>query len=159
MDLARSSTLGRRWLTVACLAATASIHISIAPDHLREAPYAGVLFVALAAAALAAAVLLLITRDDRVWAAAAALSASALVAYVLSRSVGLPMLADDVGDWLNPLGVLALLSELTALVACTHELRRACPGRTVAEAGAAEFVPPFAPDVIALRAGTGISHT
>lgn len=122
-----------RGLTAACLDVTAAVHMAIAPDHLREAPYAGVLFIALAASAMTAAALLLTTRDDRVWAAAAALSASALVAYVLSRSVGLPMLADDIGDWLNPLGVLAVLAEATALIIAGRAVRAARAYRTVTD--------------------------
>ena len=33
----------------------------------------------------------------------------------MSRSVGLPSLSDDIGDWLNPLGVIAVVCE-TAVV-------------------------------------------
>lgn len=34
------------------------------------------------------------------------------MAYVLSPSVGLPEIGDDVGNWLEPLGVVAILAEL-----------------------------------------------
>jgi hypothetical protein len=40
-----------RWLTGLLLAAVAGIHITLVPDHLREAPYAGWLFLGLSAAA------------------------------------------------------------------------------------------------------------
>src|SRR5581483_384911 len=102
VNLHRSSTLCWRWVTAGCLDVTAAVHLAIAPDHLHEAPYAGVLFIVLAAAAMANAALLLTTPDERVWTLAAALCGGALAAYLLSRSIGLPLLADDVGDWLNP---------------------------------------------------------
>jgi hypothetical protein len=116
-------SLPSRWLAVVALAITAGIHISLAPDHLREAPYAGVLFIALSAAALTFAVLLATSDHQRVWWGAAALSAAALLAYVVSRSLGLPLLNDDVGDWLNPLGVVAAVSETATALVCWNALR------------------------------------
>jgi len=115
MNVLRSSKLRLRWLAAVCLAVIAGVHIAIAPEHLHEAPYAGVLFLVLAAAALVAAGLVLTTNHPLVWTATAALSLSALVAYLMSRSVGLPSLSDDIGDWLNPLGVIAVVCE-TAVV-------------------------------------------
>ncbi len=109
-----------RWLSAACLAATAGVHIAIAPEHLREAPYAGVLFIALATAALASALLLATTDHPLAWAGGAGLSLGALLAYFLSRSIGLPSLGDDIGDWLNPLGVLAGVSETAVLLIAWH---------------------------------------
>lgn len=133
MDPHHASTLLRRWFTAACLAATAAAHIAIAPEHLREAPYAGVLFIALATAALASAVLLLSTRAEHAWGVVAALCASALAAYVMSRSVGLPSLGDDIGDWVNPLGMLAVLSETAALLVSGQALRSARTYRSVTD--------------------------
>jgi hypothetical protein len=120
MDLHRSSLPYAQWLTAACLAIAAGVHIAIAPEHLHEAPYAGVLFLLLATAALASAGVLLTTNHPLAWASAAALSLAALVAYALSRSVGLPMLGDDVGDWVNPLGLVAVASETAVLLIAAH---------------------------------------
>lgn len=53
---------------------------------------------------------------------AEALSLTALLAYVISRSIGLPSLTDDIGDWLNPLGVAATLSETATALICWHSL-------------------------------------
>jgi hypothetical protein len=114
MGLHISPSPYRRWLAAACLVATAAVHLAIAPEHLREAPYAGVLFIALGAAALATALLLIAVDHELVWLSAGALCVSALASYAISRSIGLPSMADDVGDWLNPLGVVAVLSEATA---------------------------------------------
>lgn len=126
MDMHPSPTLRWRWPAAVCLAAIAAVHIDIAPEHLREAPYAGVLFIALAAAALASAILLLTTNHPLAWAGAAALSLAALVAYLLSRSVGLPSLSDDIGDWLNTLGVVSVLAEAAVILifGCTQPASR-----------------------------------
>jgi hypothetical protein len=122
MDLHRAHASNWRWLAVAGLAAIAAIHLDIAPEHLREAPYAGVLFIALSAAALTCAVLLAGTNHRLIWSASAALSLGALVAYGVTRSVGLPMLSDDIGDWLNPLGVAAVVAETAVVVISGHAL-------------------------------------
>jgi hypothetical protein len=104
-----------RWPVAVALCATAAIHLALVPEHLREAPYAGVLFLALAVGALGLAVVLLVRCDSVAWLAAAGLAAMAAAAYVISRSVGLPAMADDIGDWLNPLGVAAMVCELAVV--------------------------------------------
>ncbi len=115
MHLEHSSS-GWRWPAAAALSATAAIHMTLVPEHLREAPYAGALFIALSAAALATAMLLSATDHELVWLVAAAISLGALVAYFLSRSVGLPSMSDDIGDWVNPLGVAAVACETLTLI-------------------------------------------
>jgi hypothetical protein len=105
-----------RWPAAAALSATAAIHMTLVPDHLREAPYAGALFIALSVAALAAAILLSATDHELVWLGAGAISLGALVAYFLSRSVGLPSMSDDIGDWANPLGLAAVACETLTLI-------------------------------------------
>jgi hypothetical protein len=127
-----SITRPQRHVVAVLLAATAGIHIALVPEHLREAPYAGVLFIVLSIAALSLATLLMIRGDLVVWTMSAGLVLSALMAYVASRAIGLPSLDDDVGDWLNPLGVAALLVELGAGLMCSAvllALRRRDRGR------------------------------
>jgi len=87
MHLSRASGVWR-WPAAAALSATAAIHMTLVPEHLREAPYAGALSMALSIVALAAAILLSATDHELVWLAAGAISLGALVAYFLSRSVG-----------------------------------------------------------------------
>jgi hypothetical protein len=115
MHLSPATSLWR-WPAAAALSATAAIHMTLVPEHLREAPYAGALFIALSAAALATAIVLSATDHELVWLAAVAISLGAVIAYFLSRSVGLPSLSDDIGDWTNPLGVAAVACETLTLV-------------------------------------------
>ena len=107
-----------RGLAAASLAATAGLHVALVPEHLREAPYAAALFIALSASCLLLALLIVTWGDRRLWGAGTALVGAAMVAYLLSRSVGLPAMQDDIGDWLNPLGVAALACELVGAVIC-----------------------------------------
>lgn len=118
MKLHLPSPLVWRWLTALLLAAIAGIHIALVPEHLREAPYAGWLFITLSASAVTVAILLVLHGHRMVWRGAGALSIIAVLAYVASRSVGLPSLSDDLGDWLNPLGVAAVLCETSAALIC-----------------------------------------
>src|SRR5690242_20481272 len=115
MQLSPTTSLWR-YPAAAVLSATAAIHMTLVPEHLREAPYAGALFIALSAAALATAIVLSATDHELVWLAAIAISLGAVFAYFLSRSVGLPSMSDDVGDWTNPLGLAAVACEVLTLI-------------------------------------------
>ncbi|MBV9336831.1 MAG: hypothetical protein JO243_13180 [Solirubrobacterales bacterium] len=108
--------------------------MTLVPDHLREAPYAGALFIALSAAALASALLLMAVEHELVWTGAAALCLAAVLGYVLSRSVGLPSMSDDIGDWFNPLGIAAVACETGAVIICSIVLWQARAARRPAVA-------------------------
>jgi hypothetical protein len=121
----------------ALLAEVAAVHIALVPAHLREAPYAGVLFIALSAASLTLCVVMIVRDHPLAWAAAGGLTASAIAAYAVSRSIGLPLMADDIGDWVSPLGIGALCAEAIALALALSVLSRRRPvaqpaGRRVA---------------------------
>jgi len=60
--------------------------------------------------------LLSATDHELVWLGAGAVSLGALVGYFLSRSVGLPSMSDDIGDWLNLLGLAAVACEALVLI-------------------------------------------
>lgn len=90
-------------------------HIPVVEHHLYEAPYAGVLFVLVTVAGIMIAQLLLISDSPQVWVATAVVGALALLAYVVSRTSGLPQMDHDIGDWGNRLGTVAVTSELVML--------------------------------------------
>jgi manganese oxidase len=94
----------------ACLTAAAA-HVPIAEDHLEEATYIGVLFIALIVSCCVWAALLAVRDDRRAWWGAGGTCALAIAAYVWSRAIGLPQITDDVGRWTEPLGVVALAAE------------------------------------------------
>ena len=87
-------------------------------------------YMALIAASVPVALLLLNSASRLAWAAAAGLAAGPFVAYLWSRSVGLPGDAPDIGNWLCTLGMAALFVEavLLGLSATRLLLARSRPG-------------------------------
>lgn len=116
------TSAGRRLLGVRCsdgralpLAAlsvvAAAAHIPVTLEHLQEAFYIGALFIALEVACVVLAVALLLGPRRRVFGAVAGVGALAVSALVVSRTVGLPLIEDDVGAWAEPLAVISLVAE------------------------------------------------
>lgn len=106
-----------RWPLAAAAALAAGAHVPVIGEHLQEAPYMGVLFLVLTAACSLLAVAALVRDSAAVYVASAATCALAVAGYVATRVVAFPMLADDVGNWLEPLGVVSIAAE-TVVVAC-----------------------------------------
>src|SRR4051794_20957464 len=99
-----------RILAALLLAGVALTHVLEARDE--EARYIVVLFWLLAAALVVLAGLLAVGRATRfAWPAASALCIAAIAGYVLSRTVGLPQMDDDISNWSEPLGIAALACE------------------------------------------------
>jgi hypothetical protein len=118
---------------LAAAAAVAAVaHIPVIGPHLEEAPYMGVLFVLLTAACavLAAAALLRGGRAVHLWTVLTC--GLAVVGYAATRLVAFPMLADDVGNWLEPLGVVSIVSESIAVAAALFGLTRRSPRNAAA---------------------------
>lgn len=91
--------------------------VAIAVVHLLDLPgkspgYLAALYVVLIAACAGLATLVLVARSRAVPAAAAGLALGVVVAYVLTRTTGLPGAVDDIGNWAEPLGVVAVATEV-----------------------------------------------
>lgn len=97
-------------------------HVPVTPEHLHEAPYVGALFIALMVACFVLAVGMAVADSRTVWAAAGVVTALAFAAYIVSRSVGLPQMADDIGNWAEPLGLVAITAEALTVVASAAAL-------------------------------------
>src|SRR5713226_5223018 len=102
-----------RAVSVIGLAGVALIHLLDAPATFQSAAYKGWLYVGLILGCVVAAGALIRSSDRRAWTAAALLSLGAIVAFVISRTVGLPQGADDIGNWSEPLGLASLFVEGT----------------------------------------------
>jgi hypothetical protein len=98
-------------------AASAGVHAGLVPEHLREAgPRLGGAF-ALSAFLLAAVGLLAARRPSRrTWAVAAIVLAGVAIAYVLSRTSGIPFLLAD-PEAPDRLGVITTGAETVAALA------------------------------------------
>ena len=119
-----------RWPAAAAALTMTAAHIPVTAGHLSEAPYIGWSFVALEVAGFALAVVLVLRDTRRVWCVAAVVPALAMLAYVVTRSVALPQIADDVGNWVEPLGLVALAAEaLLVAIALAHGVRATPPTR------------------------------
>ena len=57
----------------------------------------------------------ILTRSRTALLAAAGLSASVLLGYVINRTVGLPGAMDDIGNWTEPLGLASMVVEVTTV--------------------------------------------
>ena len=104
------------------LMSMALIHLVDSSGKLAEVPYVFWLYMGLIAGTIGAAALLL-RKDSRLaWAAAAAIAGATIVAYVLSRTTGLPGSTDDIGNWSEPLGTASLFVEGGVLLLAIYKL-------------------------------------
>lgn len=114
-----------RWPAALAMLVTAATHVPLVPEHLEEARYAGVLFIALSVVSLVLAVLLVVGDSVAVWSTSGVVALLTVVAFVVSRTVGLPQLGDDVGNWFEPLGYPAAVAELVTVALSGSVLRNA----------------------------------
>jgi hypothetical protein len=115
----------RRGVAAIGLAAVALIHVLDLPGKIEETPYLAVGYLTLIGVALLTAESLV--RRDTVlgWLSALGLSAGTVAGFVATRTVGLPGATDDIGNWLEPLGLASLFVEgAVILLALTGLLRR-----------------------------------
>lgn len=99
-------------------------HVPVTPEHLNEAPYIGVSFIALTVVCALSFAALLLSDSAAVWLVIGVTCGLAVVAYVVSRTVGLPLMGDDVGNWLETLGVVSVTTETGVAVLSAYVLTR-----------------------------------
>lgn len=114
-----------RWLFAAVALVAALAHIPVIGPHLDEAPYMGALFVVLTGACLALAAGGILRDSRAVYAGAVLTCGLAVIGYAATRLVAFPMLADDVGNWLEPLGVVSIVAETIVVALSLFALRSA----------------------------------
>ena len=112
-----------RAVAVVGLAGIALIHLLDAPGTFEGSAYKGWLYVGLITGCVVAGAVLIRRSDPRAWAAAAMLASGAIVAFVVSRTIGLPQGADDIGNWAEPLGLASLFVEGALVALCWESLR------------------------------------
>lgn len=93
------------------LMAVGIIHALEIPGQLGGAAWLTAGFSALAIAGPVCGLWLLVRPGRLPWMAAGLICLSAALGYVLTRSMTMPGDAGDVGNWLEPLGVTALITE------------------------------------------------
>jgi hypothetical protein len=100
-----------KWLAIAAILGTGLIHLSEARDAFGDATYKGILFLANGAGALIAAFGVYRNQQVAGWLLGLLVSGGALLAYVASRTVGLPGLPAEPAAWFEPIGVASLACE------------------------------------------------
>jgi hypothetical protein len=112
-----------RWLMVPAVLIAAAAHLPVIAPHLQEAPYMGVLFVVLTGACVLLASAAISWDTPVVYAFSVLTCGLAVLGYIATRVVSFPMLADDVGNWLEPLGVVSIASEAVVVLTAALALR------------------------------------
>lgn len=102
---------GIKWAGIALILLVGLIHLLESPDYFEAATYVGALFIANAAGALVAA-FGIVRGNAWGWVLGLLISGGAFVAYIISRTSGLPgaeALAQE--SFFEPSGVLSLVVE------------------------------------------------
>jgi|ERR1700694_3649828 hypothetical protein len=111
-----------RWALAACAVISAAAHLPVVAEHLREAPYMGVEFIVLIIGCLLIGAAALVYDTAAVYTLATVVCGLAVVGYLLTRVVAFPALADDVGNWFEPLGVVSVVAETATVAVAAHVL-------------------------------------
>lgn len=120
-----------KWTAVALILLTGLIHLVEAPEYFAEyGAFWGLSFLANAGGAAVAAYGISRGAKGWGWVLGAIVAGGAFVAYLISRTVGLPGL--PVGDFFELMGITSLLAEgaYLALYAKAATARTAAPARS-----------------------------
>ena len=124
------TTSPAQWCASLLLLIAAGTHVPLIVEHLEEAPYVGWLFIALAVTCVVLALAIVRVDHASVWALSGLTCLAAVMAFLASRTVGLPQIGDDVGNWTDPLGFPAMAAEaLMVVLASVHLQQRSVSRR------------------------------
>ncbi len=115
------------WTGLLLLTGIGWMHFRDVPDKLGETAYLGWLYILLVAGCAAAGAWLLSSHWKNGYALGLLISSGAILAYTLTRTVGLPNARGDIGNWAEPAGILSLLLEAAFVVLSVAMLRRPAP--------------------------------
>ena len=104
------------------LVGIALIHFLDAFSTIHESKFVFGLYMALMIITLVASVVLLRTDSRRTWMLAGATAALTLLGFILTRTTGLPGFPDNVGNWLEPLGLASLWVEGLVLALSVYKV-------------------------------------
>lgn len=119
---AEARRLLARGLAVVGLVGIALVHLVELPDTFRETATLGALFAILVVASAGVAAGLVHVDHTRLWQLTALVAVAPIAGYVLTRSVALPFDDEDVGNWLEPLGLVSLFIQASVLGLCAYVL-------------------------------------
>jgi hypothetical protein len=111
-----------RSAAVVGLAGVALIHLLELQGKLQEVPYLGVGYMALIGTAVIAGALLVHSNSRVGWMLAGGAALGTIVGFILTRTVGLPQSTDDIGNWLEPMGLASLFVEAIVVGVAAYAL-------------------------------------
>ena len=136
-----SFTLQRLAIVAAlALVVSGTVHLVDAPDTFGDATYLGLSFLVQFTVTLVAAAGILL-NSRLAWGLGALVALGSIGMYVISRTVGLPGQSGE--EWLEWSGIIALTSEVIALVATVLGLRLLRAAHATRAAGAVAASPRF----------------
>ncbi|QFP76073.1 hypothetical protein [Deinococcus sp. AJ005] len=112
------------WFGLLLLAGIGWMHFRDIPDKLGETAYLGWLYILLVAGCAAAGAWLLSSHWKNGYTLGLLISGGAIIAYTLTRTVGLPNAKGDIGNWAEPAGIISLILEAAFVVLSIVQLRR-----------------------------------
>lgn len=118
-----NSSKGLTGAAIFLILAVGIIHLIDAPSSFDDATYKGILFVANGLGAMVAAVGIFQGQRTWGWGLGTLIAAGSFIAYVYSRTMGLPGLDPD--EWLEPLGVVSLVVEAAFVGLAVYTMPRA----------------------------------
>lgn len=111
------------------LAGIALIHLLDAVTKYGETRYIFALYVLLMVSTLVAAAVLLRVDSRLAWSLTVVATTATLIAYVLSRTTGLPHASQDIGNWSDSLGLASVFVEGCTLLLGVYKLLTILPSR------------------------------
>ncbi len=105
------ASLIRRGAVALGLAGIAIVHILDLPSKWAETRYLAWGYIAIIAASLYLMERIIVRAERIDYFASAGLAASVIAGFVVNRTVGMPGAMDDIGNWLEPLGMISLFVE------------------------------------------------
>ena len=105
------------------LGGIALIHLLDLQGKLSETPYLGIAYIALIVGCVLAAGMLIRGDVRQGWILGGGLAAATLVGYAINRSLGMPAATEDIGNWLEPLGLASVFVEACVALLAAVELR------------------------------------
>ena len=111
-----------RAAAVIALGGVALIHLLELQGKLAEVAYLGVGYIALTFGCVIAAAMLVHRNSRTGWVLAGGVALATFVGYGLTRTVGLPLSTDDIGNWLEPMGLASLFVEGTVVLLAAYAL-------------------------------------
>jgi hypothetical protein len=100
-----------RWALTVSAAVSAVAHVPVVGEHLREAPYMGEEFMVLIVGCVLIGIAALVCDSPALYLLAVITCGLAIAGYAATRIVAFPDLADDVGNWFEPLGLVSITAE------------------------------------------------